>query len=516
MKNELRRSVVAAEMTAEINDIAETTYHATSPSKSYKCIFNHELLIISHKKDNTAEYIKSFISKMKDTDVDAVMCCPEMWRTNVFPSEVDPTWKRFKPGQPASKFPSWDYMMTYLHEGGDPVKDTLESCRETGIDFFISYRMNDPHFVQDPEWPCHNDFWRDNPECWLTDADSSPFNNGGDDSRLHNYMLPEVRDYYFAIIQELCTNYDVDGFEFDFQRWPQFFKNDELAEGTKVMAAFVKRVRDMLSRIGAERGKTLKLCVRVPHTVELCEKAGLDVIGWDAAGLIDMINVSSSYYHTMEMDVEDFQKRTEHANIYGEMNYITCDNDEVGIAARRYTTLEIYRASALNLFARGVDGLSIFNYDYVPESKRLAMVPGLNRITDLEYLRSAPKDYAVYPHFGLFETADDETLELIIPDDTSKVSFDRSVLRVETQKSCEDIEIRVWLNGEQMEECDHAGAELFPPVVKNDGYATRDAVKFYTVPLNAIIAGKNTIKLQNLDKEKCSCTFFSVEIALYH
>ena len=69
------------------------------------------------------------------------------------------------------------------------------------------------------------------------------------------------------------------------------------------MTALVKRIRNMLDRIGADRGKSLKLCVRVPETIAKCEKAGLDLPGWDAAGLVDMINVSSFYIHTMELGV---------------------------------------------------------------------------------------------------------------------------------------------------------------------------------------------------------------------
>ena len=49
-------------------------------------------------------------------------------------------------------------------------------------------------------------------------------------------------------------------------------------------------------------------------------------------------------------------------------------NSKAGRFARRYTTFEGYRDSALNLFHRGVDGLSLFNYDYVPAEKRLATV----------------------------------------------------------------------------------------------------------------------------------------------
>ncbi len=133
--------------------------------------------------------------------------------------------------------------MAYIHGGGDPVKDTLEACRRNGKDFFISYRMNDQHYVGDLTWPTHNAIWREHPEYWLGDSDA-PAAKGGDNVRLFNYMLPEVRDYYFSILRELCTNYDVDGVELDFQRFPKFFRSADLEEGRGVMTAFVEAHQD--------------------------------------------------------------------------------------------------------------------------------------------------------------------------------------------------------------------------------------------------------------------------------
>ena len=76
----------------------------------------------------------------------------------------------------------------------------------------------------------------------------------------------------------------------------------------------------------------------------------------------------------MELGIEEFKAKTRRARIYGEMNFVTFQKGMAGRFARRYTTFEVYRASALNLFHRGVDGLSLFNYDYVPAEKRLATV----------------------------------------------------------------------------------------------------------------------------------------------
>jgi hypothetical protein len=436
-----------------------------------------------------------------------------MWRANLYPSKIDTAWKNHAPGGPLSKFKAFDWTMNYLYAGGDPVKDTLEACRKYKKAFFINYRMNDHHYIDDPAWPTHNYFWREHPEYWLGDTNASPTKS--DRVRLLDYMRPEVREYYFSIIEELATAYDVDGVELDFQRFPRFFHDDQVAAGREVMTAFVKRIRALLDRLGSRRGKVLQLSVRVPETLAKCDQAGLDVAAWDSLGLVDMVNVSSSYFHTMELGIEEFKARCRRARIYGEMNYVTTQNSAVSKFARRYTTIPVYHASALNLFSRGVDGLSLFNYDYVPAAEREAMAKGLKGITDVRYLATMDKDYVVYPNFGTFPAANQKTVSLIVPDDTRQVKFARAVLRVETKESKPDLRIGVRLNGRQLEPRDHEGTELFPALAQNAGYPARDAVRFYTVPLGALAPGKNTVELKNLDRSQGSCTYFSLELALY-
>lgn len=490
-------------------------FHTTNAATNYKCFFNHELLVIAGKKDNSAAYIGSFIDKLKETDVDAVMCCPTMWRTNLYPSEIDPQWKKYTPEQHSPKFPAFDRMMGYIHGGGDPVKETLEACRRNGKAFFISYRMNDQHYVGDLTWPTHNAIWREHPKYWLGDSDLAA-GKGGDKVRLFNYMLPEVRDYYLSIIQELCTKYDVDGVELDFQRYPKFFRSADLAEGRGVMTAHLRRIKTMMEKVGRERGKTLKLCIRVPETLAKCESAGLDIVEWDKQRLVEMINVSSFYIHTMELGIEGFKAATHFGKIYGEMNYLTYQaSGQPKGSGRRYTTFEVYRASALNLFHRGVDGLSLFNYDYVPAKQREAMAAGLKRITDLDFLRKASKNYVISSGFGTFPAKNEKAFELIIPDDTSQVKFERAVLRVETKQDCTQLQIGVWLNGEDLKPVAHEDTELFAPVERNTAYPAAQVLKFYAVPLDRMVPGKNTVKISNLDRAKGSCDLRSMELELY-
>lgn len=481
----------------------------------YRCLFNHELLIVCSNPTNSPAYVASFVEKLTNTDVDAVMCCPTAWRANLFPSEVDPQWRKYTPEQSSPKFRSFDYIMKYIHSGGDPVKDTLEACRRSGKAFFVSYRMNDHHYVTDLTWPTHNAFWREHPQYWLGDSEDSPYTRS-DKCRLLNYLLPEVRDHYFAILQELCTRYDVDGLELDFQRFPKFFHSAETPEGRRAMTAFVGRIKAMTDRIGRERGKVIPLCVRVPETLAKCDEAGLDVMAWDALGLVQMINISSSYIHTMNLGLEEFKARRTQARLYGEMNYVTyqAPKNERGLA-RRYTTFEIYRATALNFLHRGADGLSLFNYDYVPAELRVPMTAGLKGIADVAFLRTAAKNYTLYPGFGILPATNNLTHVMIVPDDTAAAGFHGGVLRIETRKDCTATRFGVRVNGHALEPCEHEDTELFPPLTRTEAYATRDRLKFYALPPSLLVAGSNTVEIARLDAGGPPSILFSLEIGLF-
>ena len=44
---------------------------------------------------------------------------------------------------------------------------------------------------------------------------------------MQNWAVPEVRAQKFALIRELCENYDLDGLELDFLRFYSFFRIEE-------------------------------------------------------------------------------------------------------------------------------------------------------------------------------------------------------------------------------------------------------------------------------------------------
>ncbi len=518
-------------------------FHKTSASTNYKCLFNYEgLIFCTFMKDKVPgttgpEYIGAFIDKLKGTDVDAVMFCPQAWRTNIYPSEIDPRWRKYREGQNSTggismeqpgNYLGFDRIMKYIHAGGDPVQEALNASRKNGIDFFISYRMNDAHHIRDLDHATNTDFWRSHPEYWLGDSNISvTFKADEDNVRMHNYMLEPVRDWYFSIFEELCTNYDVDGLELDFQRAPRFFYNREMEEGKKVMTGFIQRIRVMLDRLGKERGKSLKLCVRVPETLAKCDRAGLDVARWDELGLVDMINMSPYYLESLHVDIEGFQAKTTKAKLYAELeaySQVMPGPKGASYADRcRFTTLDSYRAAALNFLTRGADGISFFNFDYpIPLDKRAEAARGLKGITDTDYLRTLSKTYVMVPFQERLMAEsnkwpkDEFTADVVIPDDTSKVEFSRAILRVETLGSSADLNLAASLNGKPLEPCEYEDTEFSPPVKATaNGYPSADKLKFFTVPLADLLPGRNRFEVRNLDKAKSVCEIFTLELRLF-
>ena len=107
-------------------------------------------------------------------------------------------------------------------------------------------------------------------------------------------------------------------------------------------------------------------------------------------------------------------------------------------------------------------------------------------------------------------------VDLIVPDDTAGDAFARAVLRVETRNPCTDLTIVAQVNGMRLQACDYEGRELFAPLADNAGYASRDTLKFYAVPLDLLVLGNNRVAIDNSDKTTKPCTFVTMELGLFH
>jgi hypothetical protein len=331
-----------------------------------------------HKKGEAfrPEMLDASVDEVAGMGVDAHLLQPGLgwapwWQSKVYPPAEHYRWLKQTYGVEPDSFGQ------YVLAGGDLVERFIQRCRKRGVAPFISLRLNDGHHK---EWAVAKKgekipsgagqglcrFYCEHPEYRLG-PDIMDWTQ-----RVQNWVIPEVRAYKLAFIQELCENYDLDGFELDFLRIYSFFQIAKTSSRQRrdIITAFVRQVRELLDRT-ARGGRRRWLCARVPCYLAAFDPLGLDLAALTAAGL-DMVNVSANYFTVQQSDfaaIRQLAPRT--AAVYLEMCHTIWNGPRIakGYDAFlfRRTTPEQYYTAAHLAYARGADGMSAFNFVYYRE-----------------------------------------------------------------------------------------------------------------------------------------------------
>lgn len=248
-----------------------------------------------------------------------------------------------------------------IDRGTDTLQIMVEFCHKHNIEIFWSMRINDEHDSWIPG--AVSQFKKDHPEYLFGTNENRPPHGpwSGVD-----YALPEVRDHAFRIIQDVCERYDIDGIELDFFRQLLCFKKHVWGEALgqaerDIMTEYLRRVRTMTDEVGQKRGRPLLIAVRVPDSAGYAKALGLDVPRWLEEDLIDIM-VAGGYFW-----LQPWEKTVELVCQYDVPVYASLDGsrivDEEARNIRRSD--EAYRAHAANAFNAGVDGIYVFNLNYM-------------------------------------------------------------------------------------------------------------------------------------------------------
>ncbi len=470
-----------------------------------KIAYNHEMLICftsqtpyqSYETEVGKEQFRGYVRELAGTGVDILMCCPTAWRLPLYYSEVNRVWQTWgRTHRDPNAVSDWKYFDKVFHrvreymlspDYEDPVEITLAEARKHGISPFISWRMNDLHQTHYNETrvpPVMDDLWIDHPEMRLSAGNM-------------NYMISEVRQWYFDILQELVSRYDIDGLELDFMRYPLYFEPAETEKGIPVMTEFVRRIRKMTD------AKGIKLAVRVPASPKKAVGAGLDVADWKAQGLIDLITVSTYYKISPEQNIEEYRDLPGKAEVFGELHFITFSG--VGTEVARFTTREIYETLGASLLERGADGLSFFNFAYVRDHhfsearqrRYMDREPDFSIFADLKnagHLKKMPLHAVMTPGENLqpsnYKPVD---FQLYLPE---SVSAGRSAMfRLEfSRPGVIYHSIRVRINGSEPVQVPGSG-ELFRPF-SNKALPAPDCLFFFEVPVSLLHHGWNDVHVE--------------------
>ena len=189
----------------------------------------------------------------------------------------------------------------FREAGWDPHKAIIERLHEAGKKAYIKTRINDTHVSARRLWFDYagsrargTDEFLSHPESMLGYLDQRDVSGGF--SLASDFCLEEVRTRRLAEIEEICERYDLDGLEINFCRSYHLFKHDEIDQGRERLTDFFRRMRRILDRLGAERGRRLQAIVRFHvccgterHYQDMEYEEGADIIRWMREELVDIV-----------------------------------------------------------------------------------------------------------------------------------------------------------------------------------------------------------------------------------
>jgi hypothetical protein len=361
----------------------------------------------------TPQMIEATVDETAGTGIEVHMLQPGLgwvpwWKSRVYPYSEHVRLMKERYGLDPAK----DGITDYMAHGGDMVQVFVDRCRQKGLTPFISLRMNDSHgheLTLNPPDKMPGWAWEvvcppvfDHPE-WRIGGKLNDWN-----TRVFNWAVPEVRELKLNHINDICEQYDIDGFEMDYMRHCSFFRLNETPpeERVRIMTDFIKRVRELLDRT-AKPGRRRWLCVRVPAYVEAYEALGIDLPRWVQAG-VDMVNLSYYYFTEQRGDYAAIRKMVPGAAVYVEMCHttrlgpvVTQKSKYDNFSFRRTTDIQYYTTAHV-AYARGLDGVSAFNLVYYREHGGRERGPFneppfriFKHMGDPAWLAKQPQDYII-------------------------------------------------------------------------------------------------------------------------
>ena len=324
-------------------------------NKPYRVIFNCDGNgVFVNANGNVDAYIQNVFGPLEGSQVDALFWCDGaggntanydsevLERTGARIDQVDPTLSR------------------WIEAGNDPPKVVVREAHERKLDVFYSFRVNDIHDGHIPkELPT---FKKEHPE-WMLGDQFNEFPTS------LNFAIPEVRELKLRTIEEIFDKYDFDGIELDLMRFPRFFVEFLEYRNSFVLTDFMRTVREKLEKQARQRGRAIKVAVRVDENLVACRLNGFDVETWIDEGLIDILIVGD-YAFPSGQDIQRFRELIEGRPVH---LYVCVAHPSTVIGGANHSHGDgaaVLRGLAANYWSHRADGMYTFNL--FPHSDQLS------------------------------------------------------------------------------------------------------------------------------------------------
>lgn len=339
-----------------------------------RVIYNNDGDDIWAKGANTAEkFLALRHEPLLGTHVDSIFYCTTQ-SFNLF-THASKTAEVFlsREGQFAD-----NNLAQFLEQKTDGLRLSAEFARKHRLESIWTLRMNDIHDAWTPQFV--SQWKKDDPTRVMSTLDKA---KGFNDRRrlwsLVDFEHKDVEPRLLAIIEEVLRNYPIDGIELDWLRAPCYFRShyeggDVTDKQVAVLTRLVTNIRKLVLRESERQGKPFLLVARVPITVKLCRRIGIDVDGWLRNGLIEVLTLGGGYV-AFDQPIEELIALA-HKH---EVPVYPCISQS-GLMQRpprgkgEPQPGEAWNAAALRFWEAGADGIYTFN-----------LFPGLGAAAQREY-----------------------------------------------------------------------------------------------------------------------------------
>lgn len=351
---------------------------AQSPGRvpAYRLIYNWDGA--PHGYSEYPQTLEQFLAKtfapMKGTQVDAHFWCITEHEAKWRPSELEFTGEtEGRRYDSAGSMRHSENIRAMLDRGENPYGAMVQRGRELGIAVWASVRMNDNHFngLQPAEMK-HTvmsgltRLRKEHPE-WTLGAKNTPkwF------AASWNFAVPEVREHRLKHVAEVARLADWDGIELDWQRHAYHLPIADADRLRYTLTDLQRAIRRMTDQVGRDRGRPLRLAVRVATTIESCRRIGYDLRAWVKEGLCDLVIAGGGAGTDPGVEVEAFRDLLKGTPIHF---YPGFDGGFWGPHAGLMPASEWnhawVRAMAQSYWSRGASGMYVFNWHANERARR--------------------------------------------------------------------------------------------------------------------------------------------------
>lgn len=261
--------------------------------------FSHYFAAAEPGKEIDARYVQMY----RDSDVKMLFFQTPATGVASWPSKVtnllgegltEEQWKLRRLGDRRA----YDYIQWAVKNGQEGFRVMSHLCREAGLEFHASLRMNlffksGGKFGGALEEYFNGRWWRDHPELRQLgeQADSAHALPAG--TKL-DYAHPQARQFVIDLLVELAANYNLDGINLDFTRWPPVA--DPRGHDVSLLTLFIKEIRQSLNKIATKKGQKLALSASVVegyHAGMSLIEQKIDLEAWLASGALEFVCVQA-------------------------------------------------------------------------------------------------------------------------------------------------------------------------------------------------------------------------------